>query len=134
MATTIFISNRSCFDSLFLRQSPRHQLRNVQQLRRIFAACCECILKHRIAEGAGCGNDIGASRGEFRRAHLAHAVALFLTQKREASAGAAAKAALPRARRFHQFAGQRRDLARLVVDVAVAAEIAGIVVDDSFRG
>ena len=64
------------------------------------------------------------------RAHVADALAGFFAEKGQAAAGAAAEAALARTRRIDDFAGAGEHLARLVVDVAIAAQIAGIVVDD----
>ncbi len=61
---------------------------------------------------------------------VADALAGFFAEKGQAAAGSAAEAALVVARGFDQIAGQRRDGARLVVDVAIAAQVAGIVEDD----
>ena len=67
---------------------------------------------------------------QLRRAHLAHALACLLAQKRQPSAGAAAKTPLMRARCFNQLAGQRRNLPRLVVYPTIAPQIARIVEDN----
>jgi hypothetical protein len=63
---------------------------------------------------------------------VAHALARLLAEKRETSACAAAKTAFTGAWSFDEFAGKGSDLARLVVDVAIAPEIAGVVEDYFF--
>ena len=61
---------------------------------------------------------------------MADALAGLFAQEDEASAGSAAETALAIAQGFDEVAGQRRNFSRLVVDVAVAAQVSGIVVDD----
>ena len=69
-------------------------------------------------------------RHQFLRAIVTDALAFFFAQEREPAAGAATEAALARTRRIDHFAGPRKHCARLVIDVAIAAQVAGIVIDD----
>ena len=74
----------------------------------------------------------GAGGDEFGGADVADALAGFFAEEGEAAAGSATEAALVVARGFDEFAGEGDDGARLVVDIAIAAEVAGVVVDDLF--
>ena len=94
--------------------------------------CGQRIAKHRIAEGAGGADGRCAGRDQFLGAHMADALAGFFAEKDQPAAGAATEAALARARRIDHLAGGRGNGARLVVDVAIAAQVAGIVKDDFF--
>ena len=97
-----------------------------------FAFSGEGVAEHGIAEGAGGADGRGAGSDEFVGAGVADAVAGFFAEEDEATAGSAAEAALMRAWGFDDFAGERGDGTGFVVDVAVAAQVAGIVVDDGF--
>ena len=65
-------------------------------------------------------------------ADMADAFAGFFAQKDQASARAAAETAFVIARSFDELACESDDFARLVVDVAIATQVAGVVVDDLF--
>ncbi len=69
---------------------------------------------------------------EFLNAVVADALAGFFAEEGEAAAGSAAEAALVVAWSFDELARLGDDGAGLVVDVAIAAQIAGIVEDDLF--
>ena len=69
---------------------------------------------------------------ELRGAVVADALAGFFAEKGEAAAGAAAEAALVVAWGFHNGPGKCGDGAGLVLDVAVTAQVAGVVEDDGF--
>ena len=71
------------------------------------------------------GDELGGS-------HLADALAGLIAKEDQAAARAATEAAGMRARGFDEFSGQLDDGARLFVDVAIAAQVAGVVVDDFF--
>ena len=75
-----------------------------------------------------------AGGDEFLDAIVADALAGFFAEERQATSGSAAERPFVVAGGFDQLTGLGNDGAGLIVDVAVAAEIAGIVVDDSFRG
>ena len=111
-------------------QSAGGYLSNVQQLRRAFAGGCQGIAEHGVAEGAGAGDCRGSGGYQFGGAIVADALAGFFAEEGQAAACAAAKAALAIARGFDEIAGQGCDGAGLVVDIAIAAEIAGVVEDD----
>jgi hypothetical protein len=81
-------------------QATRRQLRDVQQLRYVFAPGCEGIAKHAVAEGAGCPYGGGARGGQFRGAHMAHTLAGLFAEEGQATAGSATKTAFMRARSF----------------------------------
>jgi len=115
------------------RQSPRNHLGNIQQLWRAFAFGGQRILEHGIAEGAGGGDGLCAGCCQFRRAVVADALAGLLAEKSKPAAGSATEAALAVAPGFDEFAGQRRNRARLLLDFAVAAQVSGIVEDDLLR-
>ncbi len=74
-----------------------------------------------------------AGCGEFGGADLADAFAGFFAEEGEPAAGSAAEAAFVVAWGFDQLAGAGDDGARLVVDVAIAAQVAGVVEDDLFE-
>ena len=107
---------------------------DVEQLRRRFADGGERVAEHGIAEGAGGADDLGAGAGELFGADVADALALLFAEEGQAAAGSAAEAALVRAGGFDESAGLRDDGAGLFVDVLIAAEVAGVVVDDAFAG
>ena len=90
----------------------------------------EGVAEHGVAEGAGGADGGGAGGDEFVDASVADAVAGFFTEKDESAAGSATEAALMGARSFDDFASERGYGARLFIDVAVAAEVTGVVVDD----
>ena len=81
-----------------------------------------------------CAHYIGSCRNQFRGAHLAHAFTGFFTQKRQPAAGPTAETPLPRTRRFNHLTGQRCNLPRLIVHLAIAAQIARIVKHDLLAG
>ena len=102
----------------------------IQQLRCGVAFFGEGVTEHGVAERAGGADRGGAGGDEFVDAGVADAVAGFFAEEDESAAGAAAEAVLMRAFRFDNFAGERSNSAGLFVDVAIAAEVAGVVVDD----
>src|SRR5512146_3540452 len=61
---------------------------------------------------------------------MTDALALFFAKKSQPAAGSATEAPLTRTRRIHHLTGSGKDGARLVIDVPVTAQIAGIVIDD----
>ena len=73
---------------------------------------------------------MSAGGDELGGAVVADALAGFFAEEGQAAAGSATEAALVVARGFDERAGYLHELARFVVDVAVAAEIAGVVEDD----
>ena len=90
----------------------------------------ERVAEHGVAEGAGGGDGLRAGGGEFAGADVADAgVALLFAEEGESAAGSAAEAALVVARGFDEGGLLLDDGAGLVVDVLVAAEVAGVVVD-----
>ena len=109
-------------------QGPGGELGDVEQLGPCVARG-ESVAKHGVTEGAGGADCLGASGCEFGGADAADALAGFFAEKSETSAGSAAKAALVRAGRLDEGAGGADDLAGLLVDVAVAAEVAGVVIN-----
>ena len=114
------------------RQGAGGELGYVEELGRVGAADgCQGVLEHGVAEGAG-GAD-GASPGgdKFFGANMGDALPGFFAQESEPSASPAAEAALVVARGFDQFRCALDDFPRLVVGVAVAAQIAGIVEDNA---
>ena len=90
----------------------------------------EGVAEHGVAEGAGGADGGGAGGDEFVGAGVADAVAGFFAEEDESTAGSAAEAALMGAFGFDDFAGEGGDGLGLFVDVAVAAEVAGVVVGD----
>ena len=90
----------------------------------------EGVAEHGVAEGAGSADGGGAGCDEFVDAGVADAVAGFFAEEDESAAGAAAEAAFMGAGCFDELAGVRGDGAGFIVDVAVAAKVAGIVEDD----
>ena len=72
----------------------------------------------------------GAGCGEFAGADVADAVAVLFAEEGESAAGSAAETAFVVARGFDQGGLLLDDGAGFVVDVLVAAEVAGVVVDD----
>ena len=133
MQTIIFIRDDSgIYDGsvltrLFCGRAAGSELGDVEQLRRGVACCRERIAKHGVAEGAGGADGGGAGCDEFVGAGVADAVAGFFAEEDQSAAGAAAEAALMRAGRFDDFASEGGDGAGFVVDVAIAAEVAGVV-------
>ena len=63
---------------------------------------------------------------------MADALAAFFTEEREPAAGSAAEAAFVVARGFDDGSCEGGDGAGLLIYVAIAAEVAGIVEDDFF--
>jgi hypothetical protein len=134
----------SGFSFLFLNcrcgwrgQIPGGDLGNVQQLRRSFTDCGECVAEHAIAEGAGGGDGLGSSGHELGGTVVTDALARFLAEKGQTAAGSAAEASFATAWGLDQLAGGADNGAGFVVDVSVAAQVAGVVKDDglrSFRG
>ena len=122
--------SRRCFVSN--RQASGGELGDVEQAAVRLRRLRQRIAEHGVAERAGGADGGGAGGDEFLGAGVADAIAGFFAEEGESAAGAAAEAALMRARGFHEFAGEGDDGAGLFVDVAIAAEIAGIVVDDGF--
>ena len=118
---------------IFLRQAAGGELRNVNQLRRYCAGRRDGdkrIAEHGVAEGAGGGDGVRTGRGKFASAVVRDAFARFFTEKGKSAACSAAEAALLMARRFNQCCVLRDNSAGLVIHVAIAAEIAGVVEDD----
>jgi hypothetical protein len=127
------------------RQGTRGELGNIEQLGRRSAGGGDRdqrVAKHGVAEGAGGGDRPGAGLRQFARADVgdtggrfSRAAGAFLFSKEsKPAAGAAAKRPLVVAWSFDE----RRLLgdygAGFFVDVLVAAQIAGVVVDDVVRG
>ena len=73
-----------------------------------------------------------AGGDEFSGTVVADALTGFFAEKGQAAAGSATEAAFVVARGFDDGSGEGCDGAGLVVDVAVAAEVAGVVEDDVF--
>ena len=94
----------------------------------------DSIAEHGVAERAGRADGGGAGGDEFFGAGVADAVAGFFAEERESAAGSAAEAALMGARRFNEFSGEGDNGAGLLVDIAIAAEVAGVVEDDFVVG
>ena len=113
-------------------KTARGELGDVEELRGGVSLGGEGVAEHGVAEGAGGGYGRRAGGDEFGGADVADAFAGFFAEESEAAAGAAAEAALMIARGFDQFAGESCNGAGFVVDVAIAAEVAGIVEDDFF--
>ena len=91
----------------------------------------ERVAEHGVAEGAGGGDGLRAGGGQFAGADVADAgVALLFAEEGESAAGSAAEAALVVARGFDQGGLLRDDGAGFGVDGLVAAEVAGVVVDN----
>jgi len=107
---------------------------DVEKLWWGFADGGECVAEHGIAEGAGGADDFGSGAGEFAGADVADALAFFFAEEGESSAGSAAEAAFVGAGGFDEGASLGDYGARLFVDVLVAAEVAGVVVDDAVAG
>ena len=107
---------------------------DVQQARRVFSCAGERVAEHGVAERARSPNCSGSGGDQFLRADVAHALTGLFAQKRETSAGPAAKTALTIARGLDQLPGCSDHRARLVVDVAITAEVAGVVVDHGVTG
>ena len=61
---------------------------------------------------------------------VADALASFFAEKGQTSAGSAAEAAFAVARCLDQGSGERRNGTGFIVDIAVAAQITGVVEDD----
>ena len=72
-----------------------------------------------------------AGGDEFGSAVVADALAGFFAEKGETAAGSAAETALVVAWGFDELAGLSDDGAGLLIDVAIAAKIAGVVEDDA---
>ncbi len=102
-------------------------------MRSGFAFFRQRVAEDAVAEGAGGGDGCGSGGDQLRGADVADALAGLLAEKDQAAARAAAETAGMRARGFDELAGESDDLARLLVDVAIAAQVAGVVVDDFFR-
>ena len=90
----------------------------------------EGVTEHGVAEGAGGAYGGGPGTGEFLSADVADAVAVFFAEEGKSAAGTAAEAAFVAAWGFDERAGEGDDLAGLLVDVTIAAEVAGVVVDN----
>ena len=73
-----------------------------------------------------------AGGDEFGGAIVADALAGFFAEEGQAAAGSTAEAAFVVAGGFEELAGLGDYGAGLVVDVAVAAQVAGVVEDDGF--
>ena len=118
--------------SLTSRQVACRELRYVNKLRRTFAGGGEGVVEHGVAEGA-CGGDRGcAGCNEFLNAVVADPLTRFIAEECESSSGSTAETAFVIAWGFDELAGLGNDGAGLVVDVAIAAEIAGVVEYDFF--
>ena len=107
-------------------------MRDVEQLRCGFTVSGQSVAEHRVAERARGGDGFCAGRDKFRGAYVAHTLASLFAEEGEATAGSATKAALVVARGFDYGSGQGCDGARLVVNIAIAAQLARVVEDDCF--
>src|SRR5579883_289349 len=110
-------------------QSGGGDLGDIEQLgRRLGRYSAEGVAEHGLAERA-CGADHAcACSDELLGAFDVDALAGFLPEEHLAAARAAAERALPRALRLDDFRIPARNLARLIVHIAVAAEIARVVI------
>ena len=66
---------------------------DVEQPRWLFGNGGQGVAKHRIAEGAGCADDVGSGSGEFTGAIVADSIARFFAQESQTSAGTTAETA-----------------------------------------
>ena len=113
-----------------LRKATGGYLGYVEQLRWRFAGGGKGIAKHGVAEGAGGAYCLRSGGHELGGAVVADALAGLFAEKGQTSAGSAAEAAFAVAGCFDQGSGERRNGAGFIVDIAVAAQVAGIVEDD----
>ena len=107
-------------------------LRDVQQLRRRLVDVRRDASRNMVWQnGQAVPTTSAPVATSSSRAFHVDALAGFFAQEHQSAAGAAAEGAFARARRIHDF---RRSgpitCARLVVDAAVAAQVAGIVIND----
>ena len=105
-------------------------LGDVEKLGGGVACGGEGIAEHGVAEGAGGGDGLCSGGDEFGGADVADTFAGFFAEEGEAAAGSATEAAFAIAGGFYEFAGEGGYGAGFVVDVAIAAEVAGVVEDD----
>src|SRR5579884_57951 len=113
-------------------QSGGGDLRDIEQLgRRLGRDSAQRIAEHGLAKRARGSDHACAGRDKLLGAFDVDALAGFLPEEHLAAAGAAAERALAGALRLHNFRVTARHLARLVVHIAVAAEIARIVIRDA---
>ena len=118
---------------LFVASRPRAAICAISSsLRRGVRYRFQRIAEHRGAERASRRYRLRARRHQFLGAREIDALAFLFAEEHLSAARAAAERFLPMARRFQQFAGRCQHVARLVVDAAIAAQIAGIVIDDLF--
>ena len=87
-----------------------------------------------LQKGQAAATRLGAGGSQFRCAHVTHAFACLLAQKGQPAAGSAAEAALAERGASTNSPASADHLARLVVNAAIAAQIAGIVEDNFFAG
>ena len=90
------------------------------------------VAEDAVAEGAGGADGCGSGGDKLCGTHLADSLAGLFAEKDQAASGAATKTALVIARSFDQLSGQLDHRARLLVDVAITAQVAGVMVDDCF--
>src|ERR1700730_11902103 len=117
-------------DRVFGPQRGCGDLRDVQQLRRRFRHAGQRIAEHRIAERTRSSDHVRSGGHQLFGALHADAFALLFTQEREAASGAAAKRSFSRAQRIERRAETPNHAARLIVNVAIAAQVARVVVHD----
>src|ERR1051326_2563211 len=112
----------------FGRLHPRgNDLRDIEQLRGIRRHRGQRIAEHCIAEGTRGGDHAGSGSGQLSGPVVADPLAFFLTEEGESASGAAAKAALSRARRILRIS---QNDARFVIYAAIATQITRVVIDD----
>src|ERR1700678_1152789 len=111
------------------RQRSGRDLSDIEQFRpwlRPLAYTAQRVAEHRLAERACRPHDLGARGDQFFGALQVDALALFLAQEHLAAACATAERALAGAMRVHHYRGAADDFAGFLVDIAVAAQIAGV--------
>src|SRR6516162_10854935 len=111
---------------LRVRQRRRRDLRDIQEFRRRLRHRTQSVAEHSLTEGARRPDHRRGRGGQLLGALQVHALAGFLAQEHLTAARAAAERALPRAARIHYIAIAPRHRSRLLVDVAIAAQVARV--------
>jgi hypothetical protein len=106
-------------------------LRNVEQLGCCVALFGQGVAKHGITERASRGDGFGARGYEFGCTNSADALTGFFSEEGESSASPAAETALMASWRLDELPGGLYEGAGLIVNVAIAAQVAGVVKDDA---
>ena len=116
------------------RQISCGNLCDVEKLRGTLTDGGQAVAEHGVAERAGGGDDIRACIHQLLGARVVDAAAHLLAQEGQPASRTAAEAALPIAGRFNERSGGGGDGAGLVVNILIAAEVAGVVVDNGLVG